>query len=196
MNFLAHIYLSGNNDNLKIGNFIADAIKGKKYKEYPVEIQQGILLHRQIDSFTDAHPRVKISKKRLHTRYKHYDGIIIDILYDHYLAKNWSDYSETPLKEYVNKFYSLLASNHELLPEKIKHFLPFMIEDNWIYNYRTIEGIGKTLQGMNRRTKNKSQMHLAVEDLTLHYTEFENDFTIFFKKLCTFSNEKIITLNL
>ena len=69
-----------------------------------------------------------------------------------------------------------------------------MIENNWIYNYRTIEGIGKTLQGMNRRTKNISQMHLAVEDLTLHYTEFENDFTIFFKKLCTFSNEKIISL--
>jgi len=194
MNFLAHIYLSGTNDNLKFGNFIADAVKGKKYKEYPLEIQHGILLHRQIDSFTDAHPTVKVSKKRLHSRYKHYDGIIIDILYDHFLAKNWSDYSQIPLKKYVNNFYKLLTSNHELLPEKIKHFLPYMIKDNWIYNYRNIEGIGKTLQGMNRRTKNISQMHLAVEDLTLHYDEFENDFTIFFEKLCTFSNEKIISL--
>lgn len=195
MNFLAHIYLSGNNDDLKIGNFIADAIKGKKYKEYPLKIQQGILLHRQIDSFTDKHPTVRISKKRLHSRYRHYDGVIIDILYDHYLAKNWSNYSEISLHEYAQNFYSLLNSNYTILPEKIQHFLPYMISGNWLYNYKTIEGIEKVLQGMDRRTKNESQMYLAVEDLTLYYSEFENDFTLFFEKLRTFCDEKIKTLN-
>jgi len=195
MNFLAHIYLSGENENIKIGNFIADAIKGKKYKEYSTEIQQGILLHRHIDSFTDKNPTVKISKERLHSRYRHYDGVIIDILYDHYLAKNWLTYSNIPLNEYAQNFYSLLNSNYSMLPEKVKYMLPYMVKDNWLYNYRTIEGIEKVLQGMNRRTNNISQMNLAVQDLKIYYSEFESDFNIFFEKLRIFCNEKLRILN-
>ena len=195
MNFLAHIYLSGNDDDLKIGNFIADTIKGKKYKDYPPSIQNGILLHRQIDSFTDSHATVRISKKRLHTRYRHYDGVIIDIIYDHFLAKNWSTYSQQPLQDYVQHFYAILKSKYEMLPEKIQHMLPFMIDGNWLYSYKSMEGIEKVLQGMNRRTNNKSQMDLAIEDLTLHYDDFENDFTLFFEKLRTFCDEKIKTLS-
>ena len=195
MNFLAHIYLSGDNDELKIGNFIADGIAGNKYKNYPLEVQKGILLHRKIDSFTDAHPTVRISKKRLHSRYRHYDGVIIDILYDHFLAKNWSVYSETDLNDYAQQFYVLLESNYEMLPEKIKHLLPYMIKGNWLYNYSTLEGIESVLIGMNKRTKNKSQMNLAIEDLNLYYSELENDFTDFFEDLRAYSQQQIELLN-
>jgi len=194
VNYLAHIYLSGDDDYIKIGNFIADRVKGKEYLNYQTEIQYGILLHRQIDSFTDKHPIVKRSKSRLHERYRHYDGVIIDILYDHFLAKNWKNYSEIPLKNYVQHFYSLLESNYKLLPEKIQYLYPFMFSGNWLYNYKTIDGIGKVLTGMNRRSGYKSHMHLAVEDLQLNYEEFENDFTIFFRILRTFSHEKLQTL--
>jgi len=195
MNFLAHIYLSGDNDNVKIGNFMADAIKGKKYKEYSKEVQVGILLHRNIDSFTDNHPTVRISKNRLHSRYRHYDGVIIDILYDYYLAKNWSMYSDISLNDYAQTFYELLNSNYSVLPDKVKNLLPYMIKDNWLYSYRTVEGIEKVLQGMNRRTNNKSQMNLAVEDLKIHYSEFENDFKLFFEELRIFSQEKLLILS-
>lgn len=196
MNYLAHIYLSGNNDFISIGNFIADSIKGKKYLTYPKEIQHGILLHREIDSFTDKHHIVKISKNRLHERYRHYDGVIIDILYDHFLAKNWSTYSTVPLDEYVQTFYTLLQSKSEILPEKVLKFMPYMIAGNWIYNYRTIDGIAKVLQGMDKRTNNKSQMRFATEDLKLHYSDLEGDFTTFFENLRTFCNTKLQTINL
>ncbi len=195
MNFLAHIYLSGDNDELKIGNFIADGIPGNKYKHYSKEIQKGILLHRQIDSFTDTHPVVRKSKKRLHPRYRHYAGVIIDILYDHYLAKNWSVYSDVDLNEYAKQFYDLLMANHHILPEKIKYLLPYMIKGNWLYSYRTLEGIEDVLIGMNRRTKNKSKMNLAIEDLKLHYSEFEDDFTSFFDDLRNISAKQIEILN-
>lgn len=195
MNFLAHIYLSGDDDDLKIGNFIADGIRGNKYKHFPIAIQNGILLHRQIDSFTDAHPVVRKSKKRLHPRYRHYDGVIIDILYDHYLAKNWSFYCTTELDVYAAKFYKLLNSNHKILPDKIKNLLPYLIKGNWLYNYRTLDGIENVLIGMNKRTKNISKMNLAIEDLNLYYSEFENDFTLFFKDLRTFCREQIALLN-
>lgn len=109
MNFLAHLYLSQSNTNIMIGNFIADHIRGNNFSHFCKEIQQGVLLHREIDTFTDAHEVVRKSKRRLHERYRHYDGVIIDIFFDHYLAKNWSTYSAIPFKNYtdaINTFFS------------------------------------------------------------------------------------------
>jgi acyl carrier protein phosphodiesterase len=194
MNLLAHIYLSGNNDAFSIGNFIADFIRGNNYKHLPNDIQKGILLHRQIDSFTDKHPIVRKSKRRLHERYGHYDGVIIDILYDHFLAKNWFDYSKIPLKTYESNFISLLESYFEILPEKVQYILPYLKQQKWLSGYATLEGIEKSLIGVNKRTKNKAQMHLAIEDLKLYYTDFETDFNNFFKDLRIFSNEIITQL--
>lgn len=194
MNYLAHIYLSGDHDMITIGNFIADGIRGKKYKTYPKDIQIGILLHRQIDTFTDAHPIVRQSTKRLHKNYGHYSGVIVDILYDHFLAKNWSLYSNVKLENYVDNFYEILQGNIELLPTRAKKILPFMIADNWIFNYATIEGIQRVLNGMNKRTNNLSRMHEATNELKTYYKEFENEFTLFFKELTAFSNQKLIEI--
>ncbi|WP_456424412.1 acyl carrier protein phosphodiesterase [Lutibacter sp.] len=194
MNFLAHLYLSKNNKNILIGNFIADAVKGNKYNNFPAEIKAGILLHRAIDNYTDKHPIVRKSKRRLHKRYKHYDGVIIDILYDHFLAKNWLNYSTIPLKTYAANTYSFLQNNIDIFPEKIKKILPYMIEYNWLVAYASIEGIEKILQGMNKRTKGISKMDMAIEDLNYHYKELELDFTTFFKSLEQFTEEKTTLL--
>lgn len=190
MNFLAHIYLSGTDEEIIIGNFIADGIKGKQYLNFPEGIQKGILLHREIDTFTDAHPIVRQSTKRLHENYGHYSGIIVDILYDHFLAKNWNQYSNIPLTEFVENFYTLLHDNYDLLPPRIKRMMPHMTSDNWLLSYATVSGIGKILFQMNYRTQNKSKMNFAVKDLELYYDEFENEFTLFFEELIKFSNQK------
>ena len=105
MNYLAHIYLSENDEKVAIGNFISDSIRGKNYLNYPKEIQVGILLHREIDTFTDAHPIVRKSTKRLHKNYGHYAGVIVDVFYDHFLAKNWCHYSSVPLEVFIQNFY-------------------------------------------------------------------------------------------
>lgn len=194
MNYLAHIYLSGEDDDLKIGNFIADSIKGKRYLTYPLEIQKGIVLHRAIDSFTDSHPVVKQSVHRLFPEYSHYSAVIIDILYDHYLAANWKDFSDIPLDVYVDNFYQLLTNRKSDLPKKVQNFLPYMIEDNWLLSYASIEGIGKILFQMNRRTENRSRMDLAVKELKLYYELFEIEFRTFFPELEQFAAQKIITL--
>ena len=193
MNFLAHIYLSGDNDQLKIGNFIADSIKGKNYTHYSKEIQNGIVLHRAIDTFTDTHPIVRKSVSRLFDRYGHYSRIIVDILYDHFLAANWKDYSDIPLKTYTEDFYKLLQHNFEILPKPVQNFLPYMVADNWLYNYRKIEGIEKILFQMNRRIKYRTKMHLAVEELREYYEEFEEEFKRFFEELRAYVKVKIIS---
>lgn len=194
MNFLAHIYLSFEDDEITIGNFIADSIRGNKYKHLPKKIQKGITLHRHIDTFTDAHKTVRKSTKKLHVNYGHYSGVIVDIFYDHFLAKNWNNYSDTPLDEFVEKFYDLLEDNYLILPENTKRMMPYMIADNWILSYASLTGISKVLDGMNRRTKNKSKMNFAIVDLKEHYNEFEDEFTSFFEELTTFAKQKYISL--
>lgn len=190
MNFLAHIYLSFGDNDITIGNFIADSIRGNKYQHLPPNIQKGITLHRHIDTYTDSHKIPKISSKRLHENYSHYSRVIVDIFYDHFLAKNWSTYSDTPLDVYVDDFYDMLEDNYTILPDGVKRMMPYMISDNWLYNYSKMDGIAKVLNGMNRRTKNKSKMNFAILDLEEHYTDFENEFTLFFEELIIFSKQK------
>lgn len=196
MNFLAHIYLSGENDRIIIGNFMADRIRGKSYKKFPIDIQKGILLHREIDTFTDAHPVVRLSTKRLHKNYGHYSSVIVDIFYDHFLAKNWEDYSTVPLKDFTESFYNLLEDSFEILPLRIQKMMPFMIADNWLLNYSKIEGIQRVLEGMSRRTSYESKMNEATFELKKHYTEFEKEFELFFNELMTFSKNKLNEINI
>ena len=195
MNFLAHIYLSGNNKEIAIGNFISDSVRGSKYRAFPKEIQKGILLHRQIDTFTDAHEIFRKSTKRLHKKYSHYSGVIVDIFYDHFLAKNWEDYSDISLEEYSISFYKDLNDNFDILPQKVQNLMPYLIKDNWLLSYASIPGIAKVLYGMSRRTKYNSNMDLATTDLVNHYSEFENEFRLFFKELIEFSKAKLKELN-
>lgn len=183
MNYLAHIFLSGENPNVMIGNFMADSIKGSKYTSYTPEIQKGILLHRQIDTATDAHPAFRQSTKRLHKNYGHYSGIIVDIFYDHFLAKNWSRFSNVPLNDYIQSFYKLLREKNEILPENIQKMTPIMIEGNWLLIYSDLEGIDRVLGGMNRRTKNRSGMDKAGQELREFYSLFEADFELVMKDL-------------
>jgi len=195
MNFLAHIYLSFNDKEITIGNFIADSIRANKFEHLPTRVQNGIKLHRYIDTYTDSHPIPKISSKRLHANYSHYSRVIVDIYYDHFLAKNWSTYSDVPLDIFVNDFYDLLEDNYEILPIGVKKMMPYMITDNWIFNYSKMDGIARVLNGMNRRTNNKSKMNFAIIDLEEHYDDFEAEFTEFFEELITFSKQKFNSLN-
>ena len=194
MNFLAHIYLSGDNDLMKIGNFMADGIHGKHFDTFPMAIQKGIILHRAIDTFTDAHPVFRQSTKRLHANYHHYSGIIVDIFYDHFLAKNWSYYSDERLEDYSERFYQSLRDNYSDLTPKTQKMMPYMIDYNWLLSYKTIEGIESVLAKMDIRMKRDSIMRFSVAELRTYYSEFESEFTTFFEDLITFTTRKIILL--
>ena len=194
MNFLAHIYLSGENDLIKIGNFMADGIRGKQFAHFPEDVQKGILLHRFIDTYTDSHDIFRKSTKRLHDRYHHYAGVIVDIVYDHFLAKNWTNYSDEKLESFINRFYNSLHDNYDILTEKTQGLMPYMIERNWLLSYRTTEGIHQILTQMDRRSKNISKMQFAVEELREFYDDFEEEFTLFFEEIRKQAGEKLLSL--
>jgi acyl carrier protein phosphodiesterase len=194
MNFLAHIYLSGDNDLIKIGNFMADGIRGKHFENYPLDIQKGIKLHRFIDTYTDAHLVFRESTKRLHKNYHHYAGVIVDVFYDHFLAKNWSNYSSETLVDFTENFYQSLRDNYDFLSERTKGMMPYMIEYNWLVSYQTVEGISRILTQMDGRTKNESKMRFSPNELIEYYTEFEQEFTSFFEDVKIQSQQKLVSL--
>lgn len=183
MNYLAHLYLSGNNHEIMIGNFIADHVKGKQIEFYDEEVVKGIKLHRMIDEFTDSHKVVEQSKIRLRSEFGKYSPVIVDVFYDHYLAVKWEQYHHEDLSVYANNFYSLLNDNHHRLPVRTQQMIQFMIPQNWLLNYKTIEGINKTLTGMSRRTKFESRMDEAALYLDRYYSEFEGEFDEYFGEL-------------
>ncbi|WP_422360155.1 ACP phosphodiesterase [Reichenbachiella sp.] len=185
MNYLSHLYLSFGDEPITIGNFIADFVKGKKYLEYPLGVQHGILIHREIDNYADNHPIFLEGKRRLAKEYRHYAGVIMDVYYDHFLSKNWSDYSEEELKVFCQRHYKLLNDNQSLLPEKCSYLLGYMETGDWLYNYQFLEGIQFALSGMSRRTSFKSGMERAVKNLTEDYDRFELEFQAFFKEILT-----------
>jgi acyl carrier protein phosphodiesterase len=186
MNYLAHLYLSGNNHEIMIGNFIADHVKGKQIELFDEEIVKGIKLHRLIDEFTDTHKVVEQSKIRLRSEFGKYSPVIVDVFYDHYLAIKWEQYHHEVLSLYADNFYTLLNNNHHRLPIRTQQMIQYMIPQNWLLNYKTIAGINKTLTGMSKRTKFESKMDVAAIYLDRYYSEFENEFNEYFEELRTY----------
>lgn len=184
MNFLAHAFLSGNNEKILVGNFIGDFVKGKNvHEQFDTEIALGISLHRHIDSYTDTHPVVRESKDKLRDKYRHYAAVIVDIFYDHFLAKNWPQFHDQPLATFARYVYQTMDAYRDVVPEEVNYFLPYMVRDNWLVNYASTEGIHRSLAGMSRRTKFNSRMEEAVIDLKRHYDSFEKEFLLFFPQL-------------
>lgn len=183
MNYLAHLYLSGCSEELMIGNFIADAVKGKQFAGYSDGVREGILLHRYIDSFTDSHGIVESSKQRLREKYRKYASIIVDIFYDHFLAVHWTKYSATPLSVYSRNVYGFLESRRDQLPLKSLQFLGYMRRNNILCAYGTISGVQQVLEGMAYRASFRSNMEKAGDDLVEHYDAFEKEFNEFFPML-------------
>ncbi|WP_422662577.1 ACP phosphodiesterase [Roseivirga sp. UBA838] len=183
MNFLAHLYLSGPNAQLTVGNFMGDFVKGSQLGHLPEMVAKGVILHREIDHYTDHHPIVGLSKDKLRLKYRHYAGVIVDMYYDHFLAKNFNEYSSQPLWAFAQEKYELLQANYEFIPPRGQHMLPYMIKGDWLTNYARKEGLHRSLTGLSRRTKFNSKLELAIQDLTEHYSVFETEFREFFTEI-------------
>lgn len=183
MNFLAHIYLSGENDKITAGNFLADGVKGNNYNDFEPEIRKGILLHRFIDNFTDHHPLVIEAKQFFVKEFDKYSGVLIDIFFDYFLAKNFDIYSDLTLQEFASKKYKMLDRYKPLFPLKAQQFYEYMVKYNILEAYSSYEGIEKVLRGMTGRIKNKSILYNALPTFYAKETELKAIFTPFFNDI-------------
>jgi acyl carrier protein phosphodiesterase len=189
MNFLAHAHLSGENPDLLVGNLIADSVKGNQVALFPKQVANGILLHRQIDTYTDAHETVRKSVGTIRKEAGKYSGVVVDIYYDHFLARKWSEFSNIPLSQFTVSAYRILGNHHYLLPGRVKRMLPYMIAQNWLNSYANLKDLRRIFWGMDRRTKFISGMSRAVDILESHYDSLEKDFEDFYPEMIAFASE-------
>ncbi|MBF8962477.1 DUF479 domain-containing protein [Pontibacter sp. FD36] len=189
MNYLAHIFLSGDDEELLLGNFIADAVKGKQLELYPAGIARGIKLHRLIDTYTDTHPVVSETKARLRPHFRKYAPVVADLYFDHFLASRFDEFSNESLEPYTTRIYTLINQHLPNLPERVQYFFPYMMRQNWLLSYAEVSGIAQALGGLSRRTSFESGMERAGEELLENYILYGEDFSLFFPELIAYVEE-------
>ncbi len=146
-------------------------------------VSKGVILHREIDRYTDTHTIVGHSKDRLRAKYRHYSGVIVDMFYDHFLSKNFTDYHPESVLVFTERHYANLMDFLPQMPERAQQMLPYMVRGNWLAGYGKMEGLHRALSGMTRRTRYDSKMNESIQELTTYYSDFEAEFRGFFSEL-------------
>ncbi len=191
MNYLAHIFLSGNHQRLQIGNFIGDFVKGSKLKNYPTEIRQGIVLHRLIDEFTDNHEVVKETVNFVRPAFGRYSGIVVDMYFDYFLGKNFKKYSpRTSLNIFAFKFYFAAILNYNYLPVRVKRFIFHLIFSNRLHKYSTLKGLEESLRIMSNHKVSAIKPDKTIQFLVENEQVLEAKFFQFFPELIEFANNQ------
>jgi acyl carrier protein phosphodiesterase len=181
MNYLAHAFLSRNDKNLLLGNFIADHIRGNDFSAYPDEIISGINLHREIDAFTDTHPEFRRSKRLFYEGFEKHSGILVDIYFDHLLASNFSEYCGIPLEVFADRTYKVYTDYYAQLPLSSARFLDYVTKNKIYTSYANPEGIQKVLFDLSQRIKHGVRLDDSMKLFLNHKGLLENYFRIFFR---------------
>lgn len=186
MNYLAHLYLAKDSDELMIGSMLGDFVKGSLKDQYPNEIKNGIELHRKIDSYTDSHAMTRASRKLYSPLRRRFAGIIVDLCYDHFLYRHWSTFAETARDPFISNAYELLKTHQAMLPKRLKAMIPRMIRDDWLGSYRDLNGVEQALGRLSKRVTNGDRLPGAIDEIKVHYRELETNFLTFFPDLICF----------
>jgi acyl carrier protein phosphodiesterase len=189
MNFLAHALLSFDEPATLAGNLWSDFIKGKKKFDYPLPVQKGIALHRAIDEFTDNHRETKFSKSIFRDDYRLYSGPFVDVVYDHFLARDFTNYHHLSLADFASYVYSTIEDFIHIGPVEFGLLLPYMRKENWLLNYNSLSGIRKSFNGVVRRATYLSESETAFDLLTGNYDALEASFRRFMPELLQYVND-------
>ena len=187
MNYLAHLFLSDGTPASLIGNLLGDFVKGSAVNLYPEEIRNGIDLHRKVDRYTDSHAIVRSSISLVCAQRRRFAGVLVDVFYDHFLAKNWLEYSEIPLRDFSRNSYKVLQDNRDILPESLQRVMPQIIARDLLGSYQEIGGIDNALNRISARIKRTNNLADGIEDLTVNYQQLESDFRAFFPNLISYA---------
>lgn len=191
MNFLAHLYLSGTQPLVIVGNFMGDAVKGRDLSRFPAALEQGIRLHRAIDHFTDSHPLQRAGRERSRAYAGRYSGVVMDLFYDHLLARDWERWHPDPLPVFAQRMYKLLQENEHLMPERTKQMLPYMVQYDWLASYAHVDGLARALNGLAQRVPEGHVMKGAEKVLLDHLDEFRGEFERFLPELRSAVDQQI-----
>ena len=188
MNFLFHMLLSGNDDQLMVGNFMGDFVKGPLQDRFPPRIRQGVQLHRMIDSYADTNPHFRLSKQRLSPDYGLYRGAMVDIFYDYFLENSWDEWCDEPFDRYLIRTRTVIEAHRNTLPEKMHRLVPIIFEE-LLPSYKTVEGIGNALCRLSRRITRANPLCGGEAELVRNHDDLQRDFNAFIPEIRRFVEE-------
>ena len=186
MNYLAHLHLGGQRPGQLLGSLYGDFVKGRLQGQFEPEIEAAIQLHRSIDVFTDRHPLVDASLARFSLTRRRYAGIVLDVFFDHCLARDWALYADRPLELFTSDVYRVLSSERQL-PERLAKIAPHMVANDWLGSYREFEVLEQVLRGISRRLTRPEELAGAMAELRRLYEPLSEDFSLFYPQLQDFA---------
>ncbi|NNC89058.1 MAG: DUF479 domain-containing protein [Akkermansiaceae bacterium] len=183
MNFLAHLLLAAPTDASRIGNLLGDFVKGPPAslrENLPEEVVHGIIMHRSLDVFTDRHPAFREARGLLSPARRRFAGVIVDVIFDHFLAVHWEEFGEEPLHQFLDDVFAALDRHPDWIAGDLARILPRMKEENWLHSYATLEGLTLTFHRISHRSRRTGPIDGAATDLVDHYHSFDHAFQRFF----------------
>jgi acyl carrier protein phosphodiesterase len=190
MNFLAHLYLSCEREELMVGNFLGDFITNRQLAKFPEAIQEGVILHRKIDTYTDDHPIVRKGVGRLRAHYRKYAPVVIDVYYDYLLANNWDRFHKRSLAEFTQSTYRILEQHLDIMPAFLQKRLPLMIQDDWLVRYGQRDGLAYTFKRMQNRVSFPEHLDSPLAGLDADYSTFHEEFRGFFPEVIQYVQQE------
>jgi len=186
MNYLAHLHLGGQRPGQLLGSLYGDFVKGRLQGQFAPEIEGAIQLHRSIDVFTDRHPLVDVALSRFSLTRRRYAGIVLDVFFDHCLARDWALYADRPLALFTSDVYRVLSSERQL-PGRLAQIAPHMVANDWLGSYREFEVLEQVLRGISRRLTRPEELAAAMQELRRLYEPLSEDFRLFYPQLQDFA---------
>lgn len=190
MNYLAHLHLGGQRPGQLLGSLYGDFVKGRLQGQFAPEVEAAIQLHRRIDTYTDSHPRVSAALSRFSLTRRRYAGIVIDVFFDHCLARDWAQYADRPLQQFTADVYRVLAAEPQL-PGRLAQIAPYMAADDWLGSYRDFQVLEQVLRGIARRLSQPEELTAAMGELERLYQPLSEDFRDFYPQLQAFAVQHI-----
>lgn len=191
MNFLAHLFLADDSPESRIGSLMPDLVRGPLPRDLHPVVAAGAMLHRKVDGFTDTHRIFYQSRQRLRERHGLYSGILVDVIYDHYLAANWQRWHDQSLDAFVADVHGSFTQGCDHMPERMRTIVGRMDSQQWLLCYASLDGIELTLQRMSLRLSERFdrdvRLHDAMDEMRAEYDAFGDDFAGFFPQLCRFA---------
>jgi acyl carrier protein phosphodiesterase len=187
VNYLAHLFLSASSEEALVGAVLGDFVKGAVGDHYAPIVRHSILLHRKIDCYTDAHAIVRASRRLVSQQRRRFAGIMVDVFYDHFLARHWTRYTDIALNDFTHKAYAVLMRHRQHLPEPLQHVVLRMVGNDWLGAYRRLEGVAGAVNGIARRLRRENTLCGGVCELQANYRRFEEHFVAFFPELMRYS---------
>jgi len=186
MNYLAHLHLGGQRPGQLLGSLYGDFVKGRLQGQFDPEIEAAIQLHRRIDVYTDRHPLVDAALSRFSITRRRYAGIVLDVFFDHCLARDWTLYADQPLELFTSGVYRVLSAEPQL-PERLARIAPHMMANDWLGSYREFEVLEQVLRGISRRLTKPEELAAAMQELRVLYEPLSEDFRLFYPQLQDFA---------